>query len=176
MTRHERFPLETGDVHVRVGTPEDVHAVMDVALMAVAENGFAKVDTDLLLQDIWSALNLKNGIMGVIGTPGEQVEGVVLLRIGSMWYSSDSRILEERAIFVHPDFRSAKGGRATRLCEFSKMTADTLGIPLTIGVMSSDRTAAKVRTYRRIFGEPSGAYWLYNGKTGTSADPTLSND
>jgi len=43
----------------------------------------------------------------------------VLLRIGTMWYS-DERVLEEKAIFIHPDFRSAKGGRARQLCEFSK--------------------------------------------------------
>lgn len=164
----KNFPLETGDVHVRVGTPDDVHAVMDVALMACEENALCRPNTDKLLQDIWAALNLHHGICGIIGVPGEQVEAVVVLRIGTMWYS-DVQILEEKAIFVRPEYRSAKGGRAARLCEFSKTASDNLGIPLTIGVMSSERTRAKVRMYTRILGEPSGAYWIYGAKTGLTS-------
>ena len=72
-------------------------------------------------------------------------------------------------VFIHPDFRSAKGGRARKLCEFSKQVSDSLGIPLIIGVLSSHRTAGKVRMYQRIFGEPSGAFFLYGTKTGIDA-------
>lgn len=166
MTKHEKFPdEEPADVKVRVGTPEDVHGVMTVALLACEENAFADPNPQKLLQEIWAALNLDHGICGLIGEPGGDVEGVVLLRIGNPWYS-DAEIIEEKAIFVHPQFRSAKGGRAARLCEFSKSVADNLGLPLTIGVMSSSRTEAKVRMYTRIMGQPSGAYWLYGVKTG----------
>jgi hypothetical protein len=83
-----------------------------------------------------------------------------------MWYS-DANVLEERAIFIHPEFRNAKGGRARRLCEFSKRAADTLEVPLMIGVLSNHRTEAKVRLYERQFGKPSGAFFLYNARTGT---------
>ena len=152
-------------VSVRVGTPEDIHRMMDIALMATSENGFASPNKMKLLQEIWAALNLRHGVVGIIGDPGEMIEGTVLLRIGQVWYS-DEPILEEKAIFIHPDYRSAKGGRAARLCEFSKKASDELGIPLTIGVMSNERTAAKVRMYTRIMGPPSGAYWLYNTITG----------
>jgi Uma2 family endonuclease len=82
-----------------------------------------------------------------------------------MWYS-DTMIVEEKAIFIHPDFRAAKGGRAKRLCEFSKQVADTLGIPLIIGVLSNSRTEAKVRMYERQFGAPAGALFLYGATTG----------
>ena len=82
-----------------------------------------------------------------------------------MWYS-DNPVLEEKAIFIHPDFRSAKGGRARQLCEFSKQVADSLGIPLIIGVLSNHRTEAKVRLYERQFGKPSGAFFLYGAHTG----------
>ena len=64
------------------------------------------------------------------------------------------------------DYRNAKGGRARRLCEFSKKVSNELGIPLIIGVLSNNRTEAKVRMYQRIFGEPSGAFFLYNARTG----------
>ena len=151
--------------NIRVGVPEDIHAVMDLALAACEENGFVNPNPKKLGDEIWSALHLDHGLMGVIGPKGGKLEGGVLLRIGSMWYS-DSQVLEEKAIFVDPTQRSAKGGRARKLCEFSKQVADTLKIPLIIGVLSNHRTEAKVRLYERQFGRPSGAFFLYNATTG----------
>lgn len=153
------------DLKIRTGTPEDVDAVMEIALSACDENGFVSPNPEKLLGEIWPALNRDKGIIGIIGTENGSVEGAVLLRIGTMWYS-DQEVLEEKAIFIHPDFRSAKGGRARRLCEFSKQVADSLGIPLIIGVLSNHRTEAKVRLYERQFGKPSGAFFLYNARTG----------
>jgi hypothetical protein len=175
MTRHERFPkAEASPVTVRIGTPEDVHPMMRIALRACEENGLSNPNPTYLLQHIWAALNQDHGLVGIIGAPGEEIEGAVLLRIGPMWYSDDP-ILDEKAIFIAPEHRSAKGGRASRLCEFSKSVADALGIPLVIGVLSSARTASKVRMYQRHFGEPSGAYWIYGAKTG-AAEPIVAGD
>ena len=153
------------DLVVRVGTPADVHEIMDLAISGSEENGFVRPNPQRLLGEIWPALNRDRGLMGVIGPRGGRAEGVVLLRIGKMWYSDDE-VLEERAIFIHPDFRSAKGGRARRLCEFSKQVADELGLPLIIGVLSNSRTEGKIRLYERQFGKASGAFFLYNAKTG----------
>lgn len=154
------------NLKVRIGTPEDVHPMMDLAMQACDENGFVDPNPQKLLAEIWPALNLDNGLVGIIQDEGGQLEGAILLRIGTMWYS-DAQVLEEKAIFIHPDYRSAKGGRARRLCEFSKKTADELGIPLIIGVLSNHRTEAKVRLYERQFGKPSGAFFLYNARTGS---------
>lgn len=152
-------------LNVRIGTPEDVHPMMDLAMQACDENGFVDPNPQKLLAEIWPALNLDDGIVGIIQDEGGGLEGAILLRIGTMWYS-DAKVLEEKAIFIHPDYRNAKGGRARRLCEFSKKTADELGIPLIIGVLSNHRTEAKVRLYERQFGKPSGAFFLYNAQTG----------
>jgi hypothetical protein len=153
------------EMHIRIGTLDDVDDIMGLALSACDENGFVEPNPAKLLNEIYPALNLHYGLVGIIGKKGEKAEGAVLLRIGAMWYS-DHEVLEEKAIFIHPDYRSAKGGRARRLCEFSKNTADSLGIPLIIGVLSNNRTEAKVRLYKRQFGEPSGAFFLYNARTG----------
>ena len=158
----------TEELKIRVGTAEDLDAVMEIAMAACEENGFLNPNPQKLLAEIWPALHQDHGIMGVIGKAGGPIEGVVLLRIGTMWYS-DAKVLEEKAIFIHPNYRNAKGGRAARLCEFSKKAADELGIPLIIGVLSNSRTEAKVRMYRRQFGEPSGAFFLYGAKTGEFA-------
>ena len=156
---------------VRVAGPAEVDGVMKLALMGCEENQFMQHDPVLVLQDVWAALNMDKGIVGVIGPVGGDLEGAVLLRIGNIWYSRGLHI-EERAIFVHPSYRSVRGGRAARLAEFSMDCADQLGMPLTIGVLSNHRTEAKVRLYSRVLGKPAGAYWIYwPGSRATSEEP-----
>lgn len=155
----------TDNLKVRIAVPEDLDEIMQIAMMACEENGFLNPSPAKLAAEIWPALHQDHGICAVIGQPGGKIEGLVLLRIGHMWYSNTT-IVEEKAIFIHPDFRAAKGGRAKRLCEFSKQVADNLGIPLIIGVLSNSRTEAKVRMYERQFGAPAGAFFLYGATTG----------
>lgn len=155
------------EIKIRIGTPDDIDAMMNLAMMATDENSFVDPEPAKLLNDMWPALNNDHGLVGIIGEPGGQIEAAILLRTGKMWYS-DKDVLEEKAIFVHPDYRSAKGGRAGKLCDFAKDVADSLGIPLIIGVLSNTRTEAKVRLYKRKFGEPAGAFFLYGAKTRSS--------
>lgn len=150
---------------IRVGTLDDLDPMMELALMACDENGFVNPNPVKLLEQIYAALVQDHGLIGIIGKPGEKIEGAVLLRTSKMWYS-DQDVLEEKAIFIHPEYRSAKGGRARRLVEFSKEVSDYLKIPLIIGVLSNHRTEAKVRLYERQFGKASGAFFLYNAQTG----------
>lgn len=159
---------QSPELVIRIGTPDDVHEIMDICTLASDENGFLEADPVLMLNEIWPALNRERGIVGIIGTENGAIEGAVLLRIGKMWYSHTD-IIEEKGIFIHPDFRAAKGGRAKRLCAFSKRIADDLGIPLIIGVLSNSRTEAKVRMYEREFGKPSGAFFLHGANTGDFA-------
>jgi hypothetical protein len=84
-----------------------------------------------------------------------------------MWYNLEP-IMQDNAMFVDPDFRSAKGGRARKLAEWARDTSEKLGIPLAIGVISNSRTEAKVRLFERVFGAPAGVYFLHNAKTGLS--------
>lgn len=156
------------ELSIRLATPADVHDVMSLALSACDENGFVDPNPEKLLAEIWPALNLDHGLVGIIGEEGGSPQGAILLRIGTMWYS-DNYVLEEKAIFIHPEYRNAKGGRARKLCEFSKQVADSLGIPLIIGVLSNQRTEAKVKLYERQFGKPSGAFFLYGATTGRKA-------
>jgi len=155
----------TEEVKVRVATPEDLEGVMSLLMMVCRENGLFDPSVQKVLADIWPALNQDLGLIGVIGDPGERLEGMVLLKIGSLWYSDDE-IVEERTVFVHPMFRKARGGRAKKLCEFSKKVADELGLPLIIGILSNQRTESKTRLYNRVFGQPAGAFYLYGARTG----------
>ena len=152
-------------LEIRLATTADMAEVMRLAVTACQENGFLNASAELLAREIYPALCQDHGLCAVIGPAGTRdIEGLVLIRIGAMWYSK-SIVAEERAIFVYPQFRSAKGGRARRLCEYSKLVADTLGIPLLIGVLSGTRTAGKCKMYQRIFGEPKGMFFLYGAET-----------
>jgi hypothetical protein len=150
------------DLSVRVATVDDLNPVMDLAILAAQENGFLDASIPRLLNDVWPALNQDRGLCGVIGN--DKLEGMVVLRIGTLYYS-EQVCIEEKVIFVREEFRAAKGGRAKKLCEFSKHASDVLKLPLIIGVLSNTRTAAKVRMYERIFGPAAGAFFLYGAET-----------
>ena len=157
---------------VRLGTPADEAAMLKLALAAWEENGIKDVNPEKMLAMIKPALYLWQGLVGIIGEPNQKIEGAVLLRMSQMWYS-DAWMLEEKAIFVDPEFRKSQGGRksstklhASTLCDFSKKVADELNIPLIIGVLSNHRTESKIRLYERSFGPPAGAFFLYNVQTG----------
>ena len=152
-------------LQIRTATVDDLADVMALAVAGAQENSFLPARVNLILNEVWPAVNQDHGLCGIIGQPNGKPEGIVILRISTMYYS-EQMCVEEKIIFVSPEFRSAAGGRARKLCEFSKKVADTLDLPLLIGVCSSERTKAKVKMYERIFGEPAGAYFLYKTKTG----------
>lgn len=162
----------TVDIAVRTGTPADLDQVMALAQMMHDEIGISKFEPAKVLPDVYAALSLDHGIMGLIGDPGAPLQGGILLRLGNTFYS-DEEVIEERGLFVHPDYRSAKGGRAARLCEFAKKTSDDLGKPLLVGVQNDVRTPGKMRLYERQFGKPCGAWFLH--RPGESA-PSHANE
>jgi GNAT superfamily N-acetyltransferase len=154
------------EVFVREGIVADFNEVMRLSIDATRENAFVEPDIEMLQGHVYAALDKQMGLVGVIGgEPGKPLEGMIILRIGNPWYSQE-KILDEKAIYVAPEFRSAKGGRARKLAEWAKTISEKLGIPLAIGVLSNTRTEAKIRLYERVFGAPAGVYFLYNAKTG----------
>ena len=52
---------------------------------------------------------------------------------------------------------------------WSKSIADHFGIPLMMGIVSSERTQAKVRLLKRQLGEPVGAFFMYGQKQAAGA-------
>lgn len=160
-------PKTEPKIAVRAADLDDLDAVMQLCFAAVEDNGFLGADPERLLHAVYPALCKSGGIIGVCEEEDGTLSGGILLHISNHWYSNE-QFLEEKSVFIHPDYRNAKGGRASKMIEFAKHASDSLNLPLLIGVLSNDRTAGKVRMYRRHFGEPQGAFFLYNGKTGTS--------
>jgi len=158
--------MNMSEIFVRRGVVEDFNELMRLTMDATRENAFVQPDEMMLAEHMYAALINNMGVAGVIGGgPGEPLEAAIVLRIGPVWYSKEP-ILEEKAIYVAPEFRSAKGGRARKLAEWAKSISENLGIPLSIGVLSNTRTEAKNRLYERVFGAPAGGYFLDNAKTG----------
>ena len=138
--------------------------MMALALSAVEDNGLTGANPADLLQEIWPSLNLDHGIVGIVDE--EPIRAAALLRVDPIWYNKAKNWIVERAIFVHPEARAAKGGRARILCDWVKQVQGGLDMPLIIGILSSERTEAKVRLYERKFGKPAGAYWIVGAATG----------
>lgn len=96
------------------------------------------------------------GLVAVIGEPGK-LEAICFVLIGQFWYSNDHH-LEELLVYVDPEYRAS--GNAKAIIEWMKRAADALGIPVMSGIMSTERTEAKVRLYRRQM-PCIGAFFLY---------------
>lgn len=158
--------MEEPELEIRIATQDDMTEVMKLAVTACKENSFLPASPVRLATEIWPALCLDHGLCAVIGPKGTmEIQGLILLRIGEMWYS-DQIVVEEKAVFVYPQFRSAKGGRAGKLVEYGKKVADTLKLPLLIGILSNSRTEGKIRMYTRLIGPPAGAFFLHGAHTG----------
>jgi hypothetical protein len=168
--RKARGPVKIVETpcHVRVATKEDLFDILALAKLVHNEIGLFDFDEVKVAEAIWPQLTQKNGIIGVIGERGK-IEGGIVLRISTYWYSN-RQFLEEMCVFVHPDFRHAKDSRIQKLISFTKKVASDLDLPLTIGVLSNSRTSAKIDLYRRNFGDPVGAFFLWGAKTGSDSD------
>jgi len=141
---------------VRLARPEDEASLMEMCRLLHQENGVFSMDDDLVLAVLRRAFERQGVIIGVIG-PEHALEGVICLVIGSFWYSRQPH-LEELFNFVHPEHRRSDHAKA--LIEFAKQCSSE-SAPLVIGVISNERTEAKVRLYERRLGKPAGAFFLY---------------
>lgn len=145
---------------VRKAILADLPELMEMCRELHLENAQFAMNDAKVTEMIQRAFNGKGAVIGVLGGTGT-IEGAILLLINSWWYT-DEFCLEEIFSYVRPAFR--KSTNAKELITFGKRCSDELGIPLVIGVVSNERTRAKVGLYTRQLSEPSGAYFIY-GKT-----------
>lgn len=143
---------------VRKANPSDEPELMDMCRKLHLENGvfsFSERKVRAVLQSAW---NGQGGIIGVIGQLGK-IEGSICLTIGDYFYTDDFN-LSELWNFVLPEYR--KSTNAKELIRFAVRCSDEIGIPLIIGVLSNERTAAKVGLYKRLLGDPAGGFFLHH--------------
>lgn len=140
--------------------PSDKEAVIEICKEDYLENGQFSLSPAKLEQMVSGILDDGKGIIGVIRRNAE-IEAVMLLQIQQFWYTDDW-CLEEILNFVRPQFR--RSTNAKDMIQFAKRCSDELGIPLVIGVVSNERTAAKLALYERQLGKSVGGYFLYSKK------------
>jgi GNAT superfamily N-acetyltransferase len=147
---------------VRRATVEDIPQIFKLGKLLFEENAITGWSERRITEAVNRAINGDGAVIGVIGDVGH-LEGMIYLFVAMFWYTDEPH-LEEVYNYVHPDYRKSDNAKA--LIDFAKSCADGIGVPLTIGIISNHKTEQKIRLYQRRLGKPSGAYWLYNAKTG----------
>lgn len=144
---------------IRAAVPDDWTDLITLCMQLHEENGQDDVDWDIVEADILRGINKDHAMIGVIGPVGK-IEGACLLTLAKHWYGK-TPFLEERFLFVRPEFR--RTGNAQALLQFARNSAKKLKVKLLIGVISNDRTEAKLRLYSRKLGKPIGGFFWIEG-------------
>jgi GNAT superfamily N-acetyltransferase len=110
------------------------------------------------------------GMVGVIGSPSA-LEAAIMLMLGAPWYS-DEIMLDDCMNFVDPAHR--KSDHAKALISYAKHLVDTVrqehpSFRMTLGIVSTERTEAKIRLYSRQQLQPVGALFLYPPASGVKS-------
>lgn len=122
-----------------------------------AENAMFSMNDAKVTAMLEKAFTQQGAIIGALGATGH-IQGAIFMLLSSFWYSNDF-CLEELFSYVRPEYR--RSTNAKELINFGKRCSDELGIPLVIGVVSNERTKAKVGLYQRQLSDPCGAYFLH---------------
>lgn len=155
---------------VRKGDVRDEPEIMEVCRALHRENGLFSMSEDKVRAYLKRAFERQGAIIGVIG-PAGKIEGAIYLMISDYWYS-DEWHLEELFSFVLPQYRRSNNAKA--LLHFAQRCSDELKIPAMIGIISNERTQAKIGLYQRQLGTAIGAYFVYNApRTGTVATSSI---
>jgi hypothetical protein len=158
---------------VRVAVPQDEREVCRLLMLAQAENAMCETDNLRVLNIVRRFLYAHmippqdqgpRGVIGVIGDRGGILEGLCMIGISQMWYSSVQH-LEELIVYVDPECRNTTGriGHAKALTNWIKEQSERTNLKIFTGVISNHRTEAKCRLYRRSF-EKVGEFFAYAPK------------
>jgi hypothetical protein len=154
---------------VRLATPGDEEEIMAMCRRLHAENGLFALREDKVRGCLRKYYKRDGAIVGVIGSTGA-LEASTCLLFSEMYYT-DEWHLAELWNFVDSDFRRTRNAEA--LIEFGKRSAKQIGVPFITGIITNNRTAGKVRLYRRMLGYPAGAFFVFNGNWQQQSEPTI---
>ena len=150
-------------IPVRKARLEDRDTILKICVQNHSENGQFSYSAKKVESMVDRAFSGGGSIIGTVGNG--RVEGLILLVIGQHWYTDDYCV-EEVMNYVLPDYR--RSTHAKDMIAFAKRCSDELSIPLVIGVVSNERTKAKIELYRRQLGEPVGGYFIHRPASAVS--------
>ncbi len=142
---------------VRKARPEDRDEVIHICVQDAKENAQFPLSMRKLERKVADILDGNGGVIGLIQR--KNIEAVIMMQITSPWYS-EIYCLEETLNYVRPEYR--RSTNAKDMISFGKRCSDELEIPLAIGVVSNERTKAKMALYERQLGPPVGGYFIYS--------------
>lgn len=152
-------------IPVRKAVPAQRDAILRICEQNHEENGQFGLSMRKVEWMVDKAFSNEGAIIGVVGR--DQVEGIIMLLISQFWYTEDW-CLEEIMNYVLPAYR--RSTHAKDMIKFGLRCSDEIGIPLVIGVVSNERTKAKIELYRRQIGDPVGGYFIYPSNRDTHGD------
>jgi len=151
---------------VRIADAQDVNELFQLCQMMQHENFLLPMDDEKVREVIVDAtspaIEKRHGIIGVIGDAG-QIEASMGLAFQAPWYSN-ALCIYDAWNYVSPEFRRTTNSHD--LIAWAKTISDHFCYPLMLGIVSNQRTEAKVRLLRRQLGEPCGAFFAYNSNAG----------
>lgn len=142
--------------HIRLAGPEDEMQIFSLFSLMHAECGLHPLDWPKVAAMIRLATLRTRGIIGVIGEPYD-IKAALFMVIEPVWYSSNFHLIEYFN-YVRPDAR--KSTYALDLLAYGKNCAKDLGVDFACGVVSTTRTEAKCKLYRRTMPKV-GEFYLY---------------
>ena len=153
-----------GRVHIAERKHEE--ELMVLCHQLAIENGLFTMSETKVRDVLRKACNRQGGIIGIIGGEGEKIEGMVYLLVDTLWYT-DETSLQELFLYVTPECRRAK--TAIELMKFTKWCVNQSNLDLLIGVISNDRTAGKVRLYKKEFSQEAGSFFVHKADRNSHA-------
>ena len=150
---------------VRLARPADSDQLWELARIMHTEHAYHAfpLSERRVRAELETSISRQDGMIGVIGD--DVLEGAAWLSYGNADWYTEVRTLAERMVIVHPAFRRGIV-RIKSLLAWIDCAQAHIG-PMVVGVISNDRTDAKVRLYRRRFGEPAGVahFWMTGGRS-----------
>lgn len=148
--------------NVRFATATDENEIMRLMKAAFKEQPIFPLNEHKMREVIRKCtlenLNERRGMVAVIDGPGG-LEAYLIAIFGQYWYTDEFH-LEELSNFVHPEHRRGKH-HARSLMEFAKWFAEFCGVPLIMGILSTQRLEPKIRLYQRQM-KLCGAVFIHN--------------
>lgn len=149
--------------NVRIATPADEQAVLELLLIDVKENAerIAVVNPERILAQIQHATNLQGSVCAVIDGPDKRPVAVALLAPYQWWWSTE-RFYQEVVNFVHPDHRKSR--YIHDLIAFERWWGDEMSkgfghrVYVLMGVLGTQRVREKTILYRRKMRQVGAAF------------------
>ena len=156
---------------VRLATLDDVDSLLDLLKDMHEETGLFPLSEGKVGRIVQAAIfptygQARSAVVGVIGAP-QALEASIALAPTQLYYT-EAYHLGDMWHYVRPDCRNTE--HADHLIAFAKACADKMGLDFISGVVSTDRTDAKMRLYRKHFGAFLGGYFMHRHMNGSNVN------